>query len=202
MGRRTDLLWDEWSPGLDTDVMTLREVLQTMPASDATSVPEIIKKYENPESPHALPGAISLARHDCIHVLLGRGLHVQDEAFIIGATMGAASDITDAIVDFFIHVSTTEYPKHWKFEEEHIASYRLGVGFAVDNLPGKDLHLIPLEEEPWQSKKVAEARRDLGISKHELRSYFRKASLLVPGTRATMRLDTAANRTDRDLQSD
>lgn len=196
MGRRIDLKWDEWNPGLDTDDMTLREVLATMPASDASDVPEIIKKYENPESPDALPGAIHLDRHDCIHVLLGRGLHVQDEAFIIGATMGAASDITDEAVDVFVRVSTTEYPEHWRFEPEHIASFRLGVGFAVDNLNNKDLHLIPLEEVPWQSKTVAEARRDLGISKHELRAYFRKAELLVPGTPASRRLDTSAHRDD------
>lgn len=202
MGRRTDLTWEEWNPGLDTDDMTIAEVLASMPAANADDVPAIIKKYENPESPDALPGAITLARHDCIHVLLGRGLHVQDEAFIIGATMGAASDITDAHVDTFIRVSTQEYPKHWRFLEEHIPSYRLGVGFAVDNMPNKDLHLIPLEEEPWQSMTVADARKQLGISKHELRAYYRKASLLVPGTRATMRLDTNGQRTDRALNSE
>lgn len=200
MGRRIDLNWDEWSPGLDTDQMTLAEVLATMPAANADEVPEIIKKYENPESPDALPGAITLARHDCIHVLIGRGLHVQDEAFVIGATMGAASDITGDIVEFFIQVSTQEYPKHWRFEEEHIPSYRLGVGYAMDNLRGKDLHLIPLEEEPWQSKTVGQARKDLGIVKEELRAYFRKAELLVPGTPATRRLDTSAKRTDRALR--
>lgn len=199
MGRRIDLNWDEWSPGLDTDDMTLRDVLATLPAAAADEVPEIIKRYENPESPEALPGAISLARHDCIHVLLGRGLHVQDEAFIIGATMGAASDIGEEVVEFFIKVSTTEYPKHWRFEEDHIPSYRLGVGFAMDNLRGRDLHLIPLEEEPWQSKTVRDARRDLGIVKEELRAYFRKAELLVPGTKATRRLDTSGHRPDVHL---
>ncbi|MEM6477779.1 MAG: hypothetical protein AAF647_01910 [Pseudomonadota bacterium] len=202
MGRRVDLNWDEWNPGLDTDDMTIAEVLATMPAANADDVPEIIKRYENPESPDALPGAITLARHDCIHVLLGRGLHVQDEAFIIGATMGAASDISDETVDLFIKVSTTEYPKHWRFEEAHIASYRLGVGFAVDNMPNKDLHLIPLEDEPWQSKTVRQARADLGIVKEELRAYFRKAELLVPGTRATRRLDTSAQRNDVQLKQD
>ena len=176
--------------------MTLAAVLGTMPAANADEVPEIIRRYENPESPEALPGAITLARHDCVHVLLGRGLHVQDEAFIIGATMGAASDITDEAVDFFIKVSTQEYPKHWRFEEAHIASFRLGVGFSIDNLPNKDLHKIPLEEEPWQSMTVAEARKELGISKHELRAYFRKAELLVPGTPASRRLDTSAHRDD------
>ena len=196
MGRRIDLRWDEWDPGLDTDTMTLAEVLATMPASDASDVPDIIRKYENPASPDALPGAIELARHDCIHVLLGRGLHVQDEAFIIGATMGAASDITEEAVDTFVRVSTTEYPPHWRFAPEHIASFRLGVGFAVDNLNNRDLHLTPLEAEPWQSMPVAAARAELGISKHELRAYFRKAELLVPGTRATLRLDTSAPRDD------
>lgn len=199
MGRRIDLNWDEWNPGLDTDVMTLADVLATMPAANADEVPEIIKKYENPESPDALPGAITLARHDCIHVLVGRGLHVQDEAFVIGATMGAASDITDDIVEFFIDVSTTQYPKHWRFEQEHIASFRLGVGFAMDNLRGKDLHLIPLEEDPWQSMTVRDARSALGIVKEELRAYFRKAELLVPGTRASRRLDTSGHRTDQQL---
>ncbi|MEM1274163.1 MAG: hypothetical protein AAGF88_10115 [Pseudomonadota bacterium] len=199
MGRRVDLNWDEWNPGLDTDHMTIAEVLATLPAANAADVPDVIKKYENPESPDALPGAIHLDRHDCIHVLLGRGLHVQDEAFIIGVTMGAASDITEAHVDTFIRVSTTEYPKHWRFEEAHIPSYRLGVGFARDNIPGKDLHLIPLEDEPWQSMGVEAARKALGISKHELRAYYRKAELLVPGSRATRRLDTSAHRPDGDL---
>ena len=200
MGRRVDLNWDEWSPGLDTDDMTIAEVLASMPAAEAGDVPEIIRKYENPESPDALPGAIHLNRHDCIHVLLGRGLHVQDEAFIIGVTMGAASDLTDADVDKFIQVSTIEYPKNWRFEEAHIASYRLGIGFAVDNLPRKDLHLIPLEHEPWQSMTVKEARKALGISKHELRAYYRKAEILLPGTRATRRLDTSSHRADKSLR--
>ncbi|MEM9212694.1 MAG: hypothetical protein AAGA63_14525, partial [Pseudomonadota bacterium] len=118
---------------------------------------------------------------------------------VIGATMGSASDISGEVVEFFIRVSTTEYPKHWRFEEEHIPSFRLGVGFAMDNLKGRNLHRIPLEEEPWQSKTVRAARADLGIVKEELRAYFRKAELLVPGTRATRRLDTSAQRPDGQL---
>lgn len=200
MGRRISLNWDEWNPGLDTDDMTLAEVLATMPAAAAEEVPEIIRRYENPESPEALPGAISLPRHDCVHVLLGRGLHVQDEAFVIGATMGAASDISDAAVETFIRVSTEEYPKHWRFLPEHIPSYRLGVGYGQDNLHDKDLHLIPLEGPEWQGLTVREARRRLGIVKEELRAYFRKAELLVPGTRATRRLDTSAHRRDGALR--
>ena len=35
MGRRVDLNWDEWNPGLDTDDMTLAQVLATLPAAEA-----------------------------------------------------------------------------------------------------------------------------------------------------------------------
>jgi len=198
MGRAL-LEWDEWQPGLETDDMTLAEVLATMPKSDASDVPEIVRKYENPSSPDAFPGAIDLDRHDCLHVIFGRGLHVQDEAFIIGATMGADKKMTAKITEQFIEISTTIYPKAWRFKDEHIASFRLGVGFAMDNLKGADLHLTPFEEEPYQSQTVRQLRDDLGLVKEEMRAYFRKEELLVPGTRATQRLDASKDREDRDL---
>ncbi|MEO0911687.1 MAG: hypothetical protein AAFY59_01650 [Pseudomonadota bacterium] len=198
MGRQL-LEWNEWQPGLDTDEMTVAEVLATMPKSDPDAVPEIVRRYENPESPEALPGAITLARHDCLHVILGRGLHVQDEAFVIGATMGAASDITGEIVERFIEISTTLYPPAWRFKPEHIPTYRLGVGFSLDNLAGKDLHLTPFEAPENLERRVKELRDELGLAKSEMRAYYRKEELLVPGTRATRRLDTSARRSDQDL---
>ena len=200
MGRKL-LKWNEWSPGLDTDDMTVREVLATMPRSDPDDVPDIVRKYENPESPDRLPGAISLDRHDCLHVILGRGLHVQDEAFIIGVTMGADREISDEAVETFIRVSTTDYPEAWRFEPEHISSYRLGVGFALDMVPNTDLHLTPFEEAPLFDSKVAEIRRQLGLVKAEMRAYFRAEEILVPGSRATRRLDNDARREDRDLDA-
>jgi hypothetical protein len=198
MGRKL-LQWDEWQPGLDTDDMTLAAVLDTMPKSDAEDVPEIVRKYENPESPDALPGSISLERHDCLHVILGRGLHVQDEAFIIGVTMGADSTMTSEITEKFVEISTTLYPAVWRFKPDHISSYRLGVGFAMDNLKGVNLHLTPWENEPYQSQTVRELRKSLRLVKAEMRAYYRKEELLVPGTRASRRLDTSAKRFDSDL---
>jgi len=200
MGRAL-LQWDEWNPGLDTDDMTLSEVLASLPAAEAEDVPEIIRRYENPESPEALPGSISLERHDCIHAILGRGLHVQDEAFVIGATMGAASDFTDEAMETFIKVSTQEYPKHWRFTEENIMSYRLGVGFAEDHPLFTDLHLIPLEDDEWQKWTIRDLRKHFGLVKAEMRAYYRSEEILTPGTRASRRLDTCARRHDQALTS-
>ena len=63
-----------------------------------------------------------------------------------------------------------------------------------------DLHLTPLEDEPWQSMTIANARRRLGVVKEELCAHFRKAELFVLGTQATRRLDTSAQRPDGALR--
>lgn len=193
LGRKINLKWDEWNPGLDTDDLTLADVLETMPQTDEQDVPSVVKKYENPSSPFALPGALNIDRHDCLHVILGRGMHVDDEAFIIGVTMGAASDITDSAIEKFIKVSTTEYPRHWKFTTENINSFRLGVGFSFKNLQKSDIHLIPLELGKWQKMKVSEIRKRLQISKHELRAYFRFSQTINPDMKSSKRLDTSPN---------
>lgn len=199
MSRTSTLKWHEWSPGLDTGSMTLAEVLASLPASDPEDVPEIVRRYENPESPAALPGAISLRRHDCLHVIFGRGTRVQDEAWIIGATMGASSDITDDALETFRHASVYEYPKVWAFQPEQIAAFDLGVGFSQQYLRGQDLHVTPFENEPYQSCTPAELRDMLGITEAALRAAFRKEELLIPGTRESRRLDTCIKRPDSSV---
>jgi hypothetical protein len=55
---------------------------------DRADVPWQIWLFENPNSAIALPGAITLFNHECLHVLLDRGFSNNDEAFIIGFTIG------------------------------------------------------------------------------------------------------------------
>ena len=55
-------------------------------------MPLIIKLVENPnyKTSKLFGGAVDLFTHDCIHVLLGRGLLPKDEAFVIGVLWGQA----------------------------------------------------------------------------------------------------------------
>ena len=80
------LKWYEWNPGLHNGKCNLQEVINGLPAATAEDIPWLVRLFENPASALAFPGAINLARHDAIHVLLGRGLRNQDEAFVIGFT--------------------------------------------------------------------------------------------------------------------
>ena len=55
------------------------------------SVPLIIRLVENPnyKTSKIFTGAVDLVTHDCIHLLLERGVQLKDEAFVIGFTMGS-----------------------------------------------------------------------------------------------------------------
>lgn len=199
-GQKIDFLpWHGWTPGLENESVTLGEVLETLPASEPGEIPEIIRRYENPfledgvtPNPDALPGAITLRRHDCIHILVGRGLRVQDEAFVIGYTMGAASDITDEHLATFKHVCVHEYPHPFAFSEEDLISFDLGVGAALRFSPSRDLHLYPFESPENLARTVHDLRREFGLKPSHLRSYFAKEQILRPDTKSSRRLDTTA----------
>src|SRR5687768_12811614 len=112
---RRKLHWTDWNPGLDNDHLTLSEVLNTLPAAPADAIPWQVRLLENPSSFISFPGAISLERHDALHALLGRGLANQDEAFVIGYTMGAARKIRGWHFQAFRFLATRFYPKAYRF---------------------------------------------------------------------------------------
>jgi len=82
--------YGNWHIGLlSCDPITINGALKLFPnLAGGDQTPEIIWKYENPESPDRLPGAVYIETHDSIHCLLGRGGLQADEAFVIGFTMG------------------------------------------------------------------------------------------------------------------
>jgi hypothetical protein len=52
--------------------ITLREAVESLGGYCQADVPWQIWLFENPDSPIALPGSITLFNHDCLHILLDR----------------------------------------------------------------------------------------------------------------------------------
>lgn len=180
------LPWWGWNPGLDNGDRVLGDVLGSMPSVDADAIPWQIKWLENPSSWIALPGAITLRRHDAIHVLLGRGLRSQDEAFVIGFTMGATKVLRGWQEAFFAFATKLFYPKPYNFTDDDLFTLRLGFG------AGQDSKATRLERFPFEDhfeKTVDEVRAIVGISVPDLHAYYRKERLLNPHTKETSRLD-------------
>lgn len=187
MSRSVKLSWRQWAPGLDNDHLTLGEVLDTLPAANPSDIPWLIRLLENPASPFALPGAITLARHDAIHVLLGRGLRPQDEAFVIGFTMGASSHCRTWQKRLFKFVARTFYPGPYKFSKDDLLAYDLAFGLA-DSSAAADLEYFPFER--FMDLTIADLRKRLGIDRLKLYATYRHEQIILPGSVSSLRLDT------------
>jgi len=129
---------------------------------DPNDVPLIIKLVENPKyrTSKIFTGAVELFTHDCIHILLGRGLLLKDEAFVIGYTMGSSKKMKRWRRNLFMWVCKYLYPKGYKFGEEE--RYVFYSGVMAGSRCGADLSEVSFSEELGDYK-VQEIRHLLGI---------------------------------------
>jgi hypothetical protein len=177
--------WRKWCPGLDNDAATLREVLATLPAAPPQAIPWVVRLFENPRGWLRLHGAVDLASHDMIHVLLGRGLLGQDEAFVIGFTMGSTKAVSTLERLLFKAVVAHVYPEPYRIPRRILAAYDLGLE-AGRTMGVRDIHRAmgpALLDRP-----LGAVRRSLGIDAGRLREFYARERAALPGTPASLRL--------------
>lgn len=177
--------WKDWNPGLDNGHKTLGDVYDTLPGNDPEAINFIVRLFENPKSPIAFKGAIDLERHDYIHVLLGRGLLPQDEAFVIGYTMGTAHHISDLEAGLFKLISKKLYPHPYKFRPSDMVAYTLGLEYGKRS-PTPRVYEQPIET--MCQKPLAEVRQWLGICPEALRKLYAAEQVLIPDSNESKRL--------------
>jgi hypothetical protein len=85
---------------------------------------------ENPKSPFHLHGSASLKDHDAIHVLLECGQSNDEEAFVIGFTMGTDDRIKPWEVKIFKFISRFLYPKKNRFTKAQIEIFDIGFKYG------------------------------------------------------------------------
>jgi len=121
---------EQWHVSLDDDALTLGQALRSMESFklNQEDVPLIIKLVENPDykTSKLFGGAVDLFTHDCIHALLGRGLLVKDEAFVIGYTMGSTKGMKRWKRNLFMFMSKYFYPEGYRFGEEERFVFNTG----------------------------------------------------------------------------
>jgi len=177
-----------WTPWLYDSRMTLRELYRQLPGDTATTVPWHVKLLSNPKSPLALSGAVDLFTHDCIHFVLGRGLLPQDEAFVLGFTMGtnrACPWWHPRVLGF---CSQHLYRGTYKFSslEREVFHFAVVVGQlspvpALGSVDFRTLLHDPLDR----------IRAKLGLDPRLLNEIYRSERLRWPDTAASRRLGTS-----------
>ena len=152
----TDLNWDK----PEIAGQTLINVYQQANLNQQFEIPFIIRLFENPCSPIALPGKISLHNHDCLHIILGMGVTPREEAFIIGFTMGNDDKTKGWHVRLFKLLSRFIYPTEYKFGIQDLEIFDLGYSY------GRRLRYRNLNQMDFSwfyDLKIADIRKIIGI---------------------------------------
>lgn len=177
--------WKQWNPGLDNNHLTMEAVLATLPGNKQQEISYVVKLFENPMSPFAFRGAISLARHDMVHIALGRGLLAQDEAFVIGFTMGTSKDISTIESTLFQWITKYLYPTPYNFNDNHLQAFRLGLETGKES---KVVEIYAFPFEKHKSKTLADIRKKIGLDIDVLKAAYLREKAMLPDTKESKRL--------------
>ena len=174
-----------WTPWLYDSRRTLGELCACLPGDAATDVPWYVRLLENPKSPVALAGAVDLFTHDCIHLVLGRGLLPQDEAFVLGFTLGTSARCRPWHARLLGFCARYLYQSSYRFSDlDHdVFHYAVAAGRTSKVLPLDDVAFRTLIDQP-----LALVRTRIGVSSRLLSEIYRGERLRWPHTAASQRL--------------
>ena len=112
----------------------LDEFLTKRTTKGADNIHWLIWLLENPKSLVHLHGACKLKDHDYIHIILDRGQTIEDEAFVIGFTMGNDDRTQIWEKRLFKFISHWLYPKNDRFTKDHLEIYDQGFAYGRSKL--------------------------------------------------------------------
>ena len=183
----TEKLIKEWHVPLYKGQTTIESGLRSMDSVklQAEDVPFIIKLVENPKYDIGLfAGNVSLYNHDCIHLLLGRGLMVKDEAFVIGYTMGSTKKMRRWRRNLYMFCAKYLFPEVYSFGEEERFVFNMGV-IAGSRCP---TDLSKQNFKKLKNKKLKTVRAELGIDRQFLKDIYKLEKRCFPDSEESQRL--------------
>ena len=168
--------WADWHIPLSAGQLTLRQGLASLAAVGARQqeIPLLIRLMENPK--YSLPGvtlfhgAVDLKAHDRIHILLGRGLLTEDEAFTIGFTMGSTKRVSRTEEWLFGLIARRLYPVPYRFDDNAARIFRDAV--HLGGISGCR-PLDRIEFDPFLDTPLQEIRAAIGLETELLAAYYR-----------------------------
>jgi hypothetical protein len=180
-----------WICKLSDDERTLRNAFDSLMSvgNSQDEVPLIVRLAENPEYHFSglgfFKGRVTLEQHDFIHIILGRGLTLMDEAFVLGFTMGSTDRVSTQEANLFNWINQILYPKPYRFTPEGTQVFKDAVALAYvsDCTPLETVDFQPMLD--WPLRKIREA---INLETDLLQSYYSIEARRYPKCRASQRL--------------
>ena len=148
---------------------TLKSCIQNINGDEQSDIPFMVWFLENPDSIFPLPGKINLYNHDCLHIILDRGISLLDEAFVVGFTMGSDLKTNQFHLAIFKILSTLFYPQHYKFNYQQFKLLKKAFNYSR-KLKVKNVNQIDFKK--YENQTVGEIRKLLGIDLKEVKQCF------------------------------
>lgn len=155
----------------DGEFSSLSEQLGRLGGFKQEDIPFWIWLIENPQSPLSLPGSINLFNHDCLHILLDCGLTLEDEAFVIGFTMGNDPSTRSFHLAIYKFFASFVFPAEYRFTKEHFKFFFAGYDIGRE-INSNCMHKIDFNK--YLDRKIVDLRKDLGIDIIKIRAIREK----------------------------
>ncbi|BCX48701.1 hypothetical protein HAHE_26090 [Haloferula helveola] len=180
-----------WITKLSDDEVTLREAYSSLMeiGNSQDEVPFIVRLTENPKFHLGglgyFKGRVTLEQHDYVHILLGRGLTLIDEAFVIGFTMGTTDRVSTGERNLFGLINKYLYPKPYRFTEEGMKVFNdaIALAYVSDCAALEAVDFKPLLDLP-----LHEVREAVGLEVDLLKAYYRIEAKRYPDSMPSQRL--------------
>jgi hypothetical protein len=164
-----------WITKLADDQRTLRNAYESLMSvgNSQAEVPLVVRLAENPEYNFSglgfFKGRVTLEQHDYIHIILGRGLTLMDEAFVIGFTMGSTDRVSTHEANLFDWINHILYPKPYRFTEEGRQVFKdaVALGYVSDCKPLDTVDFHPMLD--WPLRKI---REEIHLEVDLLQAYY------------------------------
>lgn len=182
--------FEGWHVPLSRDTTLARALAEMARFGGAQDqIPFMVQLIENPryriKGLEIFHGAVDLRAHDCIHLVLGRGMLPKDEAFVIGFTMGSTQRVGTTEESLYTWIARNLYPGVYRFREDEINVFRdaLRLGFVSRCRPLDEVDFGPLMD-----LGLSAVRAELGVEEDLLRAYYAIEKRRYPGSRESQRL--------------
>jgi hypothetical protein len=133
--------------------LTLQEAYLAFRKDPPEAIPFWVWLMENPDSPLPFVGQVSLEHHDLIHVILGLGVSREEEAEVVGWTLGNEGiEVWEILL--FLWVAMVLYPEPYQFRYQDLPFFFYGLE------QGKSVPRLKLEQID-RSRPLAEIRAEV-----------------------------------------
>jgi len=191
MGSKLSSYKDWHIPFARADI-TLQMALDSLSEARAEAhaeSPLMVKLAEDPQlsSPtlEVFSGTMDLHQHDCIQILLGRGLQDMDEAFTAGFTMGSSKKVTDSEHSLHAFIAKHIYPSVYKFTDQETAIFKDAIKISYIS------NCSPLDQfkfDDWLDQPVGTIRDAVGIESELILAFYEVEKRKYPQSVASQRL--------------